>query len=209
MLFRGNQGKLDVGGRRWLLYTSPIFVVLLSAACFGERITRRKALALCCTFAGCALVSGLLSQGEGIGPRAFLLGIGSGFGYSLYSIFGRFALRRYRSLTVTFYTICFAAAGSVLITLLSGEQPLPALLFTGRGVFLTFGMAVLCCALPYLLYTAGLAGVQTGHAAIMATLEPVVAAALGVGIFREAVTPAKLAGMALVLLSVALLARDR
>ena len=68
---------------------------------------------------------------------------------------------------------------------------------------------MLCCALPYLLYTAGLAGVQTGHAAIMATLEPVVAAALGVGIFREAVTPAKLAGMALVLLSVALLARDR
>lgn len=36
-----------------LLYTSPIFVVLLSAACFGERVTRRKALALCCTFAGC------------------------------------------------------------------------------------------------------------------------------------------------------------
>ena len=61
-----------------LLYTSPIFVVLLSAACFGERITRCKALALCCTFAGCALVSGLLSQGEGIGMRAFLLGIGSG-----------------------------------------------------------------------------------------------------------------------------------
>ena len=192
-----------------LLYTSPIFVVLLSAACFGERITRCKALALCCTFAGCALVSGLLSQGEGIGMRAFLLGIGSGFGYSLYSIFGRFALRRYRSLTVTFYTICFAAAGSVLITLLSGEQPLPALLFTGRGIFLTFGMAVLCCALPYLLYTAGLAGVQAGHAAIMATLEPVVAAVLGVGIFREAVTPSKLAGMALVLISVALLARDR
>lgn len=84
--------------------------------------------------------------------RAFLLGIGSGFGYSLYSIFGRFALRRYRSLTVTFYTICFAAAGSVLITLLSGEQPLPALLFTGRGIFLTFGDggALLCAALSAL-----------------------------------------------------------
>ncbi len=192
-----------------LLYTSPIFVVILSALCFGERITRRKAVALVLTFAGCTLVSGLAGAGEPISLTALLLGIGSGFGYSLYSIFGRFALRHYRSLTVTFYTICVAAAGSFVITLAIGEAPIPAVLFeSARGVALIFGMAVLCCALPYLLYTAGLSGVQTGHAAIMATLEPVVAAALGIGLFHEEMTPVRLLGMGLVLLSVLLLARD-
>ena len=139
--------------------------------------------------------------------RAFLLGIGSGFGYSLYSIFGRFALRRYRSLTVTFYTICFAAAGSVLITLLSGEQPLPALLFTGRGIFLTFGMAVLCCALPYLLYTEGLRWAEPGKAAILATVEPFVAALIGIFAFHEAVTPYKLLGMAAIFGAILILNR--
>ncbi len=193
-----------------LLYTSPIFVVLLSAVCFGERITHCKIGALLCTFAGCMMVSGLFSQSESIGPRAFLLGIGAGFGYSLYSIFGRFALRKYRSLTVTFYTICFAAVGSVLIALLGGENPLPAVLFTdGTGFLSMLGMALLCGALPYLLYTAGLSGVQTGHAAILATLEPVVAAALGVGLFHESITPVKLLGMALVLSSVLILSQDR
>ena len=39
-----------------LLYTSPIWVMLMSAICFREKITRRKLLCAAMAFGGCVLV---------------------------------------------------------------------------------------------------------------------------------------------------------
>lgn len=47
-----------------LLYTSPAFVILLSALCFHEKITLQKLGALVVTFAGCVLVTGLFPLGQ-------------------------------------------------------------------------------------------------------------------------------------------------
>ncbi len=55
-------------------------------------------------------------------------------------------------------------------------------------------MGVLCCALPYHLYTTGLKEAEAGPAAILATIEPFVAAGLGILLFQEAVTPLEAAG---------------
>ena len=56
-----------------LLYTSPVFVMLLSALCFQEPITPRKIGALLLTFCGCVLVAGLFPAGVGasLPPRCF------------------------------------------------------------------------------------------------------------------------------------------
>ena len=86
-----------------LLYTSPVFVTLLSALFFRERITSHKVAALALTFAGCVLVTGLLPLGQqSVSYLTILYGLGAGFGYALYSIFGKLALRQYASSTVTF-----------------------------------------------------------------------------------------------------------
>ena len=45
-----------------LLYTAPVFVMLMSLVCFGEAFTRTKALALLLTFSGCACVTGVFVQ---------------------------------------------------------------------------------------------------------------------------------------------------
>ena len=79
-----------------LLYTSPIWIMLMSALFFHEKMTGRKLLALVLAFAGCVLVSGI--SGEGITLTGLLLGLGSGIGYGLYSILGTIALRRYSPL---------------------------------------------------------------------------------------------------------------
>lgn len=44
-----------------LLYTAPVFVMLMSLVCFGEAFTRTKALALLLTFSGCACVTGVFA----------------------------------------------------------------------------------------------------------------------------------------------------
>ena len=51
-----------------LLYTSPCFVVVMSAIIFKERMTRRKVVALGLAFVGCLFVVGVVS-GEMRSPR--------------------------------------------------------------------------------------------------------------------------------------------
>ena len=77
-----------------LLYTSPIWVMLLSALCFREKITGRKLLCAAMAFGGCVLVSGMGSA-SGLSPMVIVTGLLSAVGYGLYSIFGTFALRKY------------------------------------------------------------------------------------------------------------------
>ena len=55
-----------------LLYTSPIWVMLMSCAFFREKLTARKLAALVCAFGGCVLVSGISSGGlSAAGPFLF------------------------------------------------------------------------------------------------------------------------------------------
>jgi len=92
-----------------LLYTSPVFVLLMSAVIFREHITVRKIICIILAIAGCALVTGIAGSGLNLPILGILVGLGSGFGYALYSIFGRFALNRgYGSLTVSFYSFVFS-----------------------------------------------------------------------------------------------------
>ena len=74
-------------------------------------MTNRKLAALAVTFSGCALVVGVLpGMRQEYSVVGLASGLGAGFGYALYSIFGKFALRHYSALTVTIYTFAFASA---------------------------------------------------------------------------------------------------
>ena len=190
-----------------LLYTSPIFVMLLSALLFKEPLTLRKWAALGCTFLGCVLVSGVLHGSLAIPLFVLAVGLGAGFFYALYSIFGRYALRRYEPETVTCYTFAFAVAAMLPL----GDVPtLLSLMGENTTSWLwALGIAFFCSVLPYFLYTLGLKYMETGKAAIMATIEPFVGAAIGIFIFQEPYDLMKLAGMALILSSVVILNKKK
>src|SRR5690606_10494987 len=71
-----------------LLYTAPVFVLIISRILFKEMFRLRKVLALVITFIGCAFVIGIFPSMNGsITLYGLLLGVGSGFFYGLYSIF--------------------------------------------------------------------------------------------------------------------------
>ena len=166
-----------------LLYTAPSFVVLLSAVLWREPVTKKKLLALLLTLVGCALVCGVFSGDLSVTLPGVLLGLGSGFFYALYSIFGRYALAHYPPLTVTVWTFLFAGPAS-LVLLRPAE--LAAAFSGGPGVWATaLCLAVFSTAAPYVLYTWGLARTDPGRASILASLEPVAAALTGVLAFGE------------------------
>ena len=193
---------LDLSTAAILLYTAPSIVIVLSRFVFREKLTPAKLAALVLAFAGCCLVSGV-GSGTRLPTAGLLYGLGAGFGYALYSIFARLAMDRgYHSITVNFYTCLLAALGAGLIW---GLGPVPVM-FSGGGTFaLCLCAAAVTCFLPYLLYTYGLSGVETGKASIMASVEPVVATLVGVFVFRERLTAGGLCGTLLVLGAVILL----
>ena len=186
-----------------LLYTSPVFVLLLSLPLFGERITPRKGVAILLVVVGCALVSGVMG-GISLGVPSLLLGLGAGFGYALYSIFGRFAISRgYRTDTINFYSFLFA---SIALFPLTEPQKLQIAVTSGASaIFFAAALALVATLLPYVLYTFGLSRVENGIAAIVAGIEPVVAALVGVLFLHEqAPDLPTLVGILLVLLAIVL-----
>ncbi len=187
-----------------LLYTSPIWIMLMSVLFFREKLNGKKLLALALAFAGCVLVSGI--SGEGITLTGLLVGLGSGIGYGLYSILGTVALRKYSPYKVTAYAFLFAAAGSWLVcgpadmTAKFGAAPdlLPLLLFCGLTALVT-------AVVPFLAYTLGLRTVEASRAGILATVEPMVATLVGILVFSEPLTPVSGIGIVLILSAVILL----
>ena len=185
-----------------LLYTAPSFVVILSAILWKEPVTKKKLLALLLTLMGCACVCGVFSGGLSVTLPGILLGLGAGFFYALYSIFGRYALAHYSSMTVTVWTFLFA--GPVSLALLRPAD-VKALAADPKLWALAVGLVVFSTVLPYVFYTRGLARVESGRASIMASLEPVVASLAGVLVFGEPMSPLTLAGILCVLAGVYIL----
>lgn len=186
-----------------LLYTSPIFIMVLSAIFFRERITRRKVLALVLTFAGCVLVAGLIGSSYTLTPKVLLLGLGSGLFYGLYSIFGSVALRTYDTRTVTAYTFLFATLGTLPVC--GVKDMVVQITAHPTSIFWCVGIALVSTLAPYLLYTWGLSRMSNGRAAILATIEPLVGALLGILVYGEPANLMKLVGMALIFAAVIVL----
>ena len=182
-----------------LLYTSPIFVMLMSLILFREKLTARGVGALLLTVVGCVLVSGILTEGGTFTAGGLALGIGAGFGYALYSIFSRYAIQRgYHPMTITFYTFLLSAVGGVfftdfkLIAASSAEN--------GLGLWLPLVAYVAAGTVgAYLLYTAGLKYIDNSKASVMAAVEPACATLLQIVVLRVLPDAFTLVGITLVL----------
>lgn len=189
-----------------LLYTSPIWVMLMSLLFFHESMTKNKLLALIISFAGCVLVSGIGSGASNVTVMGILIGLGSGIGYGLYSILGTIALRRYSTYTVTTYTFIIAAIGSVFLCSL--PDLLHKITVCQRKPYL-FVLIILTglvtAVIPFLCYTLGLEQVEASRAAILATIEPMVATLIGIVVFHEYMTLMSVVGVMCIMAAIVLL----
>jgi len=189
-----------------LLYTSPVFVLILSAVLFKEKITRIKVVSIVIALLGCILVAGLIGGSANITLAGFMFGLGSGLGYGLYSIFGRYAINRgYGPLTITFYSFAFSAL--TLMILVNPMEVYKKVMNGNTSVNIMYcvGTAIVVTILPYIFYTLGLTKVENSKAAVMACIEPIMATVFGFIVFKEVLSIQEIAGVVLVLVSILLL----
>ncbi|MDD2458524.1 MAG: EamA family transporter [Eubacteriales bacterium] len=184
-----------------LLYTGPAFVILISRLAYGEPITRAKALALACTFAGSILVvrgydpAALSASWSGI-----LIGLASGLSYSMTTVLGRIAPQKNAPGVNASLMLVFGAL--VFLPLQPPWQiPLPS-----PALWLNYlALAILGSVLAYALYLKGLStGLDGGIASLVATIEPVLATLLGALVFKDLLEPLQLLGMVIVLSGIVL-----
>jgi drug/metabolite transporter (DMT)-like permease len=182
-----------------LLYTSPAFVTILSFILLKERLNINKILAVIGTILGCILIAGVSAGESEITIIGVLTGLGSGLGYALYTIFGKFALKKYQPFTITLYTFIVAAVFLLPITQLWQKFDL---LMNGNVLLYSLGLGFIPTVLAYFIYTWGLEKTEGSKAAVIATVEPVVATFLGVMLYEERLDLIQIAGALLILCSV-------
>ena len=183
------------------LYTAPSFVVIMAAILWKEPVTKKKVAALVLTLVGCARVCGIFAGELTVTAAGILFGLGAGFFYALYSIFSRYALKHYSALKCTLWMFIFAGIASVFLI-----RPTElAVLLNPREGLLALILVAASTVSPFLLYTMGLAHVESGKASIIASFEPVVAALAGVLIFGESMGVSTVAGILCILAGVCIL----
>lgn len=167
-----------------LLYTAPFFVMILSAVFFKEKLTAQKIIALLLSFTGCILVVGLSDGivGENV-LLTLLIGLSAGFGYSLYSIFGKVLVGKYDSLTVTVYTFIIASVCSFAIS-----EPVSMFRIIRMQISfmpLVIVGSVITLGMPYICYSIALKYMESSKASIIASFEVVAASLIGVILYGE------------------------
>jgi drug/metabolite transporter, DME family len=186
-----------VGTAAILLYSAPAFVVVLAWLFLEESLNVAKVFALVLTVGGIFLVVGAYDPANlEVSPKVLLTGLLSGLTYGLYAIFGRPLAGHLSPAVILSYALAFGSALLVVAALptfhtLAG---LPAGSYT-----LLVMLAVVHTALAFALYTFGIRHLGAGRAAIVATIEPVVAGILGMTLLNEELTALKVPGALLVL----------
>ncbi len=185
-----------------LLYTAPAWVTLLARIFFHEPLRRQKVVAVLASIAGSALVVRAYDPAAlRLSLGGVLAGLAAGLTFALYSIFGKHALRRYDPFTTTLYQLGFGALFLLLALRRWPGLPSPAAL-----PFVLYLVAIPTTG--YLMYLHGLRSMEAGRASIVATVEPVVAALLGVLLLSERLDGWQWVGGALVLSAVLLIQRE-
>lgn len=186
-----------------LLYTAPFMVLFMSAMFFKEKVTFHKIVAVIIAFLGCIFTTGSFNGTMQFSIIGILLGLGSGFGYALYSIFGSFALKKYHPFTVTFYTFLFA--GIFLMPFSQVRQGMEQMQSHFMAPLCGLLLATMSTLLPFLCYTEGLQCMEAGKASVMAFVEPLVATLCGIILFHEQMTISNTIGICLIFIAILLL----
>lgn len=190
-----------------LLYLYPALVAVLAALLLHERMTAAKVAALALALAGLALtVSPALGSELGAFPRlptGIALGVAAAIIYAIYIVAGTRLTSRVPPVVLS--AVITGSAGVVFAAIAAWHGPRwPA---TATGWAAVAAIALVSTVAAISLFFAGLARIGATQASTLSTVEPAFTIALAALVLDECIAAVQLAGGALILGAVLLLAR--
>ncbi len=189
---------------RLILFTYPVFVMILGALFFGGTITRWGVGALLLSYAGIAVIflEGATATGDRV-ALGIVLVLGSAFAFALYQLLAKPLIMQIGSRIFT----CIAMTGASLAVLLhfciensladlSQVQP--------RIVGIAALIALFSTVLPSFMLNAAIERVGPQAVSVMGTLSPVATIAMAIVLIGEPFTPTDALGTLMVIAGVGL-----
>jgi drug/metabolite transporter (DMT)-like permease len=192
---------------RLILYLNPTIVLALGALLFKHAVTRRQLVALAVSYAGALVVFGheITLAGSDVAVGSALV-LGSAISYALYLVYSGQEVRRLGALRLTGWasaTACVLCIAQFMVL-----RPLSAADVSSEVIGLSLLNAALCTFCPVVLVMMAIERVGAATTAQVGLLGPLSTIGMGVLILDEPFTLWLLAGTALVLLGIWLLARS-
>lgn len=184
-----------------ITYMYPTIVTLLSAFFLKQAITAIKIAALIMTVFGILFAIGMDSGGYVFG---IILAIVTAIFHSLFLILGSLSIKKAGSFPASTIIILSSAVIYGIYVSIQGLQ-LPMNI---SGWFAITASGLFSTALGLITFFAGLKRIDTANAAIISTLEVVVAVALAIVILGETLSLPKILGACLVISAVVILAKN-
>ena len=185
-----------------LLYTAPIFVVILSAIFFKEKIGALTIFAVLLSIVGCFFISGIFEQKAEIKLIGLILGLLSGVGYAMYIILTKVLInKKLKDTDIMFVVFLFSSLFSFPFLI----SAIPKIVSDIKIVCLCLSIGGLCGFLPYLLYSISLNNLSSTTASIIVTTEPLFAAILSFLIFQEKLSIFSIMGFSIIICSILLI----
>lgn len=186
---------------RLILFTYPLFVVLLGAMFFGQKIQLRAVLAILVSYVGLAVI---FSEKMGEGGSDVALGaaliLGAAIAFALYQLLAKPLIAKIGPALFTCIAMSGAAMGALIQFFLT--HSISDLEVSQRVLVLALMIAIGATVLPSFFLNAALHRISAQANATIGTLSPVMTIALAVAILGEPLTVVDVIGTALVLAGV-------
>lgn len=157
----------------FLLFLAPVWVALLAPRVFRSRTERVVYPALLLALAGLAaiLVPSLLGEGARLSTAGVTAGLGAGLGYAAFQLIVKDLTARVPAVTIVMAEILLDAV--FLLPLALAQTVGAGYRLTARDLVAGVILGVVCTAVAYMMWTAGMGRIKVQHSSILGYLEPV------------------------------------
>ena len=180
-----------------LQMTSPYYIMLMAYFFFGEKITKRMAIASIIALVGCLFATGAILGVDRLDVLGIFAGIGSGVAYAAFVIGSRISMERdYTPQGTLFYTFLFGALFSIPLVDFEGITTAMSNSISTTGYVVS--MAIFMTAVPYYLSNIAIRDIGASLTSIIELLEIVFAAFFELVVFGTGFDIMKIPGMILI-----------
>jgi drug/metabolite transporter (DMT)-like permease len=191
--------RLEIGVALTIQYLAPLLILLWLRLAHGRRLARGLWGAAGLSVAGCFLVVRAYDLGE-LDWLGLAAAFGSAVTFAVYVVASERAGRRHEAVTTLAWAFGFATLFWAV------AQPLWTFpydrLDSAGNLALGLGVAVVGTLLPFVFMVAAVRHIPASRAAVVATLEPVLAAVFAWAIHGEDLSPVQIGGGLLVVAAV-------